>query len=152
MSNYILHSAWKSKMKIKNIFGENFLNEKDIALQPISFIEIEDNKNLFNNIVVKNKKERKENKEKKEYKEKKNKAAHKAKKENPKKNSLKRYDSYNSNIVIVQSMIDSSEVSSNDLIGKEVEKLKKIILRSKTKNKKSASNSKVIKASNSGLY
>ena len=93
MSNYILNSAWKNKMKLKNIFNEKFLNEKDLALQPISFIETENilindklknkNSSSSNNLVIKIKKEnkeRKENNEKKNYKDNKDKKIIKLKK------------------------------------------------------------------------
>ena len=43
MSTITLKSAWKYKIDLINIFDEKFLNEKDIALQPLNFIlEIND--------------------------------------------------------------------------------------------------------------
>ncbi len=155
MSN--LKSAWKYKIELKDIFDEKFLNEKDIALQPISFI-LEKENNLINNtlkhkknmsannnIIVKNKKD--EEKEKKSQKSKKPDLP-------PKKKSLKKYEIYSSNIVIVQSITDGgSQDSSVDQIGKEVEKLKKFIKRSMTKySKKNTSKSKGLKHIKSTKY
>ena len=43
MSMITLKSAWKYKIDLINIFDEKFLNEKDIALQPLNFnLEITD--------------------------------------------------------------------------------------------------------------
>ena len=49
-------------------------------------------------------------------------------------------------------MTENSEISSIDKIGKEIQKLKKIISRCQTKNKKRVSKTKAIKISNSGKY
>lgn len=143
MSNITLNSAWKYKVELINIFDEKFLNEKDIALQPINFILEKDsspknqkkqsivtkNNNINNN--VQNKKPNEEIRKKRESKKK----------------SIKSFKSsglYNSNIVIVQSITDGdSEESSVNQIEKEVEKLQKIIKRSKSKKQKNKSKSRI---------
>ena len=152
MSN--LKSAWKYKIEIKDIFDEKFLLEKDIALQPISFIYENENNNIKkpkkkkkslsnrNSITINNKKE--EDKEEKDLKSQRNSI----------RKSLKKYESFSSNIVIVQSITDGgSQDSSVDQIGKEVEKLKKLMKRSKTKfSKKRRSKSKGLKSARSTKY
>ena len=148
MSN--LKSAWKYKIEIKDIFDEKFLLEKDIALQPISFIYENENNNIKkpkkkkkslsnrNSITINNKKEEKDLKSQR----------------NSIRKSLKKYESFSSNIVIVQSITDGgSQDSSVDQIGKEVEKLKKLMKRSKTKfSKKRRSKSKGLKSARSTKY
>ena len=153
MSSTILNSAWKHKIQIINIFDEKFLNEKDIALQPINLILDKDNspdnspkKQLtnkgfsINNNNIQNKNSNEEIK--------------KQKKRETKKKSIKSYKSsglYNSNIVIIQSLTADSERSSLNQIEKEVEKLNKIINKSKSKKNKNKSKSKM-KAHNSNKY
>ena len=71
MSSITLKSAWKYKIDLINIFDEKFLNEKDIALQPINFIlEINDdiiqenlkkNNSINNKLSIKNQKRKKIN-------------------------------------------------------------------------------------------
>ena len=152
MSN--LKSAWKYKIEIKDIFDEKFLLEKDIELQPISFNYENENNNIKkpkkkkkslsnrNSIKINNKKEEKS----KEEKDKKSQRSIRK--------SLKKYESFSSNIVIVQSITDGgSQDSSVDQIGKEVEKLKKMMKRSKTKfSKKGLSKSKGLKSARSTKY
>ena len=149
MSSTILNSAWKRKIQLINVFDEKFLNEKDIALQPINFILDKDNspkKQLtnkgfsINNNNIQNKNSNEEIK--------------KQKKRETKKKSIKSYKSsglYNSNIVIIQSLTADSERSSLNQIEKEVEKLNKIINKSKSKKNKNKSKSKM-KAHNSNKY
>ena len=119
MSSNSLKTAWKYKTEPKDIFDDKFLNEKDLALQPINFLLdaeiIVDNKNLS----LDNKKER------------------------SKKKSLKESDLYDSNIIIIQELsYDESEPTSINQIEKEVEKINKLILRKSKKNKKNLSKSK----------
>ena len=149
MSSFILKSAWKYKMELVNIFDEKFLNDKDKALEPISFILEKENNLLYgevnnqnnNNSVRKNKKEEKERKSKKK------------KKKDSKRKSLRKYEIYSSNIVLVQTMTeDGSQSSFNDEIDKEIENIKKMNKRSKTKNKKRNSKSKGLKNYNSANY
>ena len=153
MSSTILNSAWKHKIQIINIFDEKFLNEKDIALQPINLILDKDNspdnspkKQLTNKgfSINNNNNIQKKNSNKEIKKQKKREA----------KKSIKSYKSsglYNSNIVIVQSLTADSERSSLNQIEKEVEKLKKIINKSKSKKNKNKSKSKM-KTHNSNKY
>ena len=124
MSSFILKSAWKYKMELVNIFDEKFLNDKDKALEPISFILEKENNLLYgevnnqnnNNSVRKNKKEEKERK------------SIKIKKKDSKRKSLRKYEIYSSNIVLVQTMTeDGSQSSFNDQIGKEIENIKKMV-------------------------
>ena len=152
MSN--LKSAWKYKIEIKDIFDEKFLLEKDIALQPISFIYENENNN-----IKKPKKKKKSLSNRNSIKIN-NKIEEKSKEEKDKKSqrsirkSLKKYESFSSNIVIVQSITDGgSQDSSVDQIGKALEKLKKMMKRSKTKfSKKGLSKSKGLKSARSTKY
>ena len=151
MSSFILNSAWKYKKEIINVFDEKFLNEKDIALQPISFI-LDNNNDIINkennnmtkmpskNLSVKYKKDDKSSKSKS-----------KSKKRDNKRKSLNNSDLYSSNIVIIQSRTDDdSNASSLDPIEKEVEKIKKMMTRSRSKKyRKKKSKPKSIKTSNS---
>ena len=170
MSSFPLKSAWKYKIELINVFNEKFLKEKDIALQPINFILDIDNNNINtnnndnnkdelnskkksnNNISIKN--SQKDEKEKKSGKSPKSIKTKEKKNEPPKKMSLKNSGLYSSNIVIVQSITDGdSQGSSSDPIEKEVEKIKKMMTRSKSKKyKKKSSKSKIHKSSNSAKY
>ena len=124
MSSKSLKSAWKEKIEPNNIFDEKFLNEKDIALQPIEFLfeteeEALSNKSINKNILTLDKK-----KEKKGRK------------------SLKESDLYDSNIVIVQTASDyDSEDNKTKQFEKEIEKINKLIAK-RVKNYKSKSKSK----------
>jgi hypothetical protein len=160
MSTITLKSAWKYKIDLINIFDEKFLNEKDIALQPISLIlEINDNiiqenaktKNNSNNnnILIKKPKEEKD-KSSKAKKSKKSKS-----KETSRKKSIRNSsDLYSSNIVIVNSMTeDGSGCSSINKIEREVAKLKRLMSRGRSKKtNKRSSKSKSIKNSHSAKY
>ena len=134
-----LKCAWKNKINIINAFDEAFLNEKDIALQSISFIfqDIEENgkrksTSSRNNLPLKNKKEEKERTSQK------TKETSKLKKiVSPKRKSLNNSDLYSSNIVIVTD--NGSEDSSYNIIEKEVEKLRKMMTKSKSKKCKKKS-------------
>ena len=126
MSSISLNAALKYKNEPINIFDDNFLNEKDLALQPMNFIIdaenflINDNINNKNLLLNTNIKER------------------------PKKKSLKESDLYDSNIIIVQEQSDDDESipTSYNQIEKEVEKINKIILHKLKKNKRKSSKSK----------
>lgn len=147
-----LKCAWKNKINIINAFDEAFLNEKDIALQSISFIfqDIEENgkrksTSSRNNLSVKNKKEEKERTSQK------TKETSKLKKiVSPKRKSLNNSDLYSSNIVIVTD--NGSEDSSHNIIEKEVEKLRKMMTKSRSKKCKKKSLKKEIKQPNSAKY
>ena len=123
-SKSLLKSAWKEKIEPNNIFDEKFLNEKDLALQPIEFLfEIEkenlSKKNINKKILsLDNKKEKKPRK------------------------SLKESDLYDSNIVIVQTASDyDSEENTINQFEKEIQKINKLISKRIKNYKKRASKS-----------
>lgn len=153
MSSFPLKCSWKYKMKLINIFDEDFLKEKDLALQPIDLnIQLDNsfNKNnltkkdisTIDSIQLKN-----EGKERKTLKLPNN-------LEVPKKKSLKSSDLYSSNIVIIQSMTeDGSVCSSINKIEREIKKINRMISRSRTKKpKKKNSDTKILKTSKSTKY
>ena len=154
MSTITLKSAWKYKIDLINIFDEKFLNEKDIALQPLNFIlEINDEfiqeNAKKNNISIKKTKEEKD-KASKTKKSKKTKS-----KDTSRKKSIRNSSGlYSSNIVIVNSMTeDGSECSSINKIEREVAKLKRLMSRGRSKKtNKRSSKSKSIKNSHSAKY
>ena len=120
-SKSLLNSDWKEKIELNNnIFDEKFLNEKDLALQPIEFFFEPEKEDLSNKTINKkilsldNKKEKKPRK------------------------SLKESDLYDSNIVIVQTASDyDSEENTINQFEKEIEKINKLIIkRIKNYNKK----------------
>ena len=124
-SKSLLKSAWKEKIEPNNIFDEKFLNEKDLALQPIEFLfETEkeglSNKNINKKILsLDNKKEKKKTRK-----------------------SLKESDLYDSNIVIVQTASDyDSEENTINQFEKEIEKINKLISKRIKNYKKRASKS-----------
>ena len=147
-----LKCEWKNKINIINAFDEAFLNEKDIALQSISFIfqDIEENgkrksTSSRNNLSLKNKKEEKERTSQK------TKETSKLKKiVSPKRKSLNNSDLYSSNIVIVTD--NGSADYSYNIIEKEVEKLRKMMTKSRSKKCKKKSLKKEIKQPNSAKY
>ena len=117
MSTITLKSAWKYKIEPTNVFDDNFLKEKDSALQPIDFF-LEDqilisndninNKNIFvNNDEIHN-------------------------------NNKNESDIYDSNIVIIkeQSDDDTELTSFNNQIGKEIQKINTMMLPKIKKKKK----------------
>ena len=126
MSSISLNAALKYKNEPINIFDDNFLNEKDLALQPMNFII--DAENFLINDNINNK----------------NLSLNTNIKERPKKKSLKESDLYDSNIIIVQEQSDDDESipTSYNQIEKEVEKINKIILHKLKKNKRKSSKSK----------
>ncbi len=159
MSSITLKSAWKYKIDLINIFDEKFLNEKDIALQPINFIlEINDDiiqENLKKNNSINNKLSIKKSKEEKDKSSKAKKSKKSKNKETPRRKSIKNSsDLYSSNIVIVNSMTeDGSECSSINKLEREVEKLKRMMSRGRSKkNNKKSSKSKPLKNSHSAKY
>ena len=123
-SKSLLKSAWKEKIEPNNIFDEKFLNEKDLALQPIEFLFEIENENLSKKNINKkilsldNKKEKKQRK------------------------SLKESDLYDSNIVIVQTASDyDSEENTINQFEKEIQKINKLISKRIKNYKKRASKS-----------
>ena len=117
MSTITLKSAWKYKIQPTNIFDNNFLKEKDLALEPIDFF-LEDqilisNDNINNKNIFVNKDE-----------------IHN--------NNKKESDIYDSNIVIIkeQSDDDTELISFNNQIGKEIQKINTLMLPKIKKKKK----------------
>ena len=117
MSTLTLKSAWKYKIEPTNIFDNNFLKEKDLALEPIDFF-LEDqilisNDNINNKNIFVNKDE-----------------IHN--------NNKKESDIYDSNIVIIkeQSDDDTELTSFNNQIGKEIQKINTLMLPKIKKKKK----------------
>ena len=161
MSNYILKSAWKKKIEIINIFDDKFLNEKDIALQPITFnIEISNNNKSDNNLKKSlpsnnNTESRKSIKSKNEEKDKNPKTnTNNINNNSKKKKSIRNSGLYSSNIVIVQSITDGdNDGESSFNIEREVQKIKRMMTKSKSKkNKKKISLPKGLKGSNSAKF
>ena len=122
MSSNILKSAWKEKIDINNCFDDNFLSEKDKALQPLEFLFESQNDIILNDKNLLNK----------------------INEENPRKKSLKESDLYDSNIVIIQTLSENeSELTTFNQIEKQVEEINKIIMNKKLKKlKKQSSKSK----------
>jgi len=116
------------KIEPTNIFDDNFLNEKDSALQPINFLlEAE---NLLNSENDKNRLNSKN--------------LSLQIKEKYKRKSLKESDLYDSNIIIVQELADEdSASSSSNKLQKEIKKLNKMLY-SKKKGRNNNSKSKEI--------
>jgi hypothetical protein len=151
-----LKCAWRNKINIINVFDEKFIEEKDIALQPISFIfeevsninkeeKLKGKNSTSNDLQTKNKKLEKDRNSQK------TKETSKLKKiESPKRKSINNSDLYSSNIVIVTD--NGSRDSSFNMIEKEVEKLNKLMSKSRSKKNKKRSNKKDIKQPNSAKY
>ena len=131
MSYSSLKTAWKFKIEPTNIFDDDFLNEKDFALQPINFLlEAENLLNSENNINKLNN----------------NNLSLQIKDKNKRK-SLKESDLYDSNIIIVQELEDEDTASSSsNQLQKEIKKLTKMLRKNKAKkinsqSKKNSTNS-----------
>ena len=121
-----LKSAWKEKIEPNNIFDQKFLNEKDLALQPIELL-FETEKEILSNKKINNRFFSIDNKIDK----------------NPRKKSLKESDIYDSNIVIVKTASDyDSEDNTIYQFEKEIEKINKIIKKRIKAFKKKSSKSK----------
>ena len=116
MLSNTLKTAWKERIEPNNFFDDNFLNEKDIALQPMEFLFESQKENQLNNT-----KERK-------Y------SLNKINEEKSRKTSLKESDIYDSNIIIIQNASDDeSDLSTLNQFEKQVEKIHKIILKKQLK-------------------
>ena len=128
MSTMSLKTACMFKIEPTNIFDDNFLNEKDSALQPINFLlEAE---NLLNSENDKNRLNSKN--------------LSLQIKEKYKRKSIKESDLYDSNIIIVQELADEdSASSSSNKLQKEIKKLNKMLYRKK-KGRNNNSKSKEI--------
>ena len=153
-SKNVLNSSWRKKIEFINHFDEDFLISKDKALQPILFFleneedDLNINRNKVRHLSLRVKKESYKEKEKESEKEKgtertkKSRKSHKSQKstsntnkKSARKKSIRDSHLYNSNIVIVHDEEDD-DCSSTDPIEKEVEKLNKLMSKSKGKKKK----------------
>ena len=153
-SKNVLNSSWRKKIEPINHFDEDFLISKDKALEPIIFFleneedDLNINRNKVRHLSLRVKKESYKEKEKESEKEKgtertkKSRKSHKSQKstsntnkKSARKKSIRDSQLYNSNIVIVHDEKDD-DCSSTDPIEKEVEKLKKLMSKSKGKKKK----------------
>ena len=126
MSSITLKSAWKFKIEPTNIFDNNFLKEKDLALQPIDFF-LED-QILINNDNINNKNFSNNNEE--------------IDNDN---NNIKESDIYDSNIIIINEQSDDNTefTSFNNQIGKEIQKINSQLLPKIKKKKKNNPKTKI---------
>ena len=131
MSSISLKTVCKFKIEPTNIFDDNFLSEKDFALQPINFwLEAENLLNNENDINRLN-----------------NKNLSLQIKDKYQRKSLKESDLYDSNIIIVQELEDEDTASSSsNQLQKEIKKLTKMLRKNKAKkinsqSKKNSTNS-----------
>lgn len=151
MSSISISSTMKKKTEPKDVFDDEFLTSKDLALQPITFF-YESNSNL-EEIPVKGRhlslKSKKTEKDKKSDRSRKSRKSHKSQKsqksqkstsntnkKSEKRKSVRESQVYSSNIVIIQNDEENDDCSSTDPIEKEVAKLKKLMSKSKEKKKK----------------
>lgn len=147
MSKNTLSINMKNKKGPKNIFDNEFLNSKDIALQPITFF-IDCNCNLENenhnlpsrHLSLKNKKNIDQPKKSVSSKNSRRsqKSTTNSNKKSERKKSLIKSELYNSNIII----INDKDCSPTDHIQKEVEKLKKLMEKHKKKKANKSNNNK----------
>ena len=152
MSSNSISSKMKKKEEPKNVFDEEFLASKDLALQPIDFFN-ESNINLEEppikqrHLSLKSKRLEKDKKSERSRKSQKSQKSQKSTSNTNKKSERRRSVSardsqvYNSNIVIVHNDDENEDCSSTDPIEKEVAKLKKLISKNKEKKKKKNSRS-----------
>ncbi len=162
MSSISISLQIKNKIEPKNIFDDNFLNSKDIALQPIKYFLNENNlidipvKEKYLSLKPKKKVKKDKNSERsrksqtsqQSQKSTSNTKSTNKEKEKSKKKSIKDSQLYSSNIIIVH-YDDEEEESSTDPIEKEIEKLQKLMSKSKEKEKKkNKSSSKITNLTN----
>lgn len=153
--NDVSNSICKVKIEHVNIFDENFLVSKDEALQPINiFFENEDRDDLNDNRIkgnhlslknihenVEEKRTERSKKSKRSKKSQKSlKSTNNTNKKSARKKSIRNSQLYNSNIIIVND--EEEDLSPTDPVEKEVEKLKRLMARSKKKKNKNKASSK----------
>ena len=147
MSNDNINKSVVQKSESINKFVDEFLTSKDRALEPIKFLfENEEEMDLspkVRHLSIKVKKERKTDisKKSKKYKD----STSNTNKKSARRKSLRESQLYSSNIVIVHHDDEDEENSSTDPIEKEVEKLQKLMSKSKGKKKKRTSRSCKVK-------
>ena len=147
MSNDNINKSVVQKSESINKFVDEFLTSKDRALEPIKFLfENEEEMDLspkVRHLSIKVKKERKTDISKKSKKSKD--STSNTNKKSARRKSLRESQLYSSNIVIVHHDEEDEENSSTDPIEKEVEKLQKLMSKSKGKKKKRTSRSCKVK-------
>ncbi len=141
--NDIINKSAIQKSESINQFVDEFLTSKDKALEPIKFLfDNDENIDLgakVRHLSIKAKKEKKSDRSKKSKKS--QKSTSNTNKKSARKKSLRDSQLYSSNIVIVYNDEEEDEDSSTDPIEKEVEKLKKLMSKSRAKKKKRTSKS-----------
>lgn len=154
MSSISISSKMKKKEEPKNVFDDEFLTSKDLALQPITFF-YESNFNLEElpikekHLSLKSKKVEKDKKSESSRKtQKSQKSTSNTNKRSERRKSMRDSQIYSSNIVIIYNDDENDDCSSTDPIEKEVAKLKKLM--SKSKDKKKRKNNKSSRANLTG--
>ena len=143
-NNDIVDKSAIQKLGSINQFVNEFLTSKDKALEPIKFL-FENDEDLdlspkVRHLSIKEKKDRKSDRSSKKSKKSKN-STNNTNKKSARRKSARESQLYSSNIVIVHNDEEENEESSTDPIEKEVEKLQKLMSKSRTKKKKRTSKS-----------
>ena len=143
-NNDIIDKSAIQKLGSINQFVNEFLTSKDKALEPIKFL-FENDEDLdlspkVRHLSIKAKKDRKSDRSSKKSKKSKN-STNNTNKKSARRKSARESQLYSSNIVIVHNDEEEDEESSTDPIEKEVEKLQKLMSKSRTKKKKRTSKS-----------
>ena len=143
-NNDIVDKSAIQKLGSINQFVNEFLTSKDKALEPIKFL-FENDEDLdlspkVRHLSIKAKKDRKSDRSSKKSKKSKN-STNNTNKKSARRKSARESQLYSSNIVIVHNDEEENEESSTDPIEKEVEKLQKLMSKSRTKKKKRTSKS-----------
>ena len=139
----MVNKSMVQKSESINKFVNEFLSSKDKALEPIKFL-FENDEDLdlspkVRHLSIKVKKEKKSDSTKKSKKSKN--STSNTNKKSARRKSVRDSQLYSSNIVIVHNDEEEDEKSSTDPIEKEVEKLQKLMSKSRTKKKKRTSKS-----------
>ena len=134
-NNNKLNKSVIQKSESINKFVDEFLTSKDRALEPIKFLfENEEEMDLspkVRHLSIKVKKDKRTDGSKKSRKSKG--STSNTNKKSVRRKSIRESQLYSSNIVIVHNDEEEEENSSTDPIEKEVEKLKKLMSKSKGK-------------------
>ena len=146
-NNNKLNKSVIQKSESINKFVDEFLNSKDRALEPIKFLfdneEEIDLSPKVRHLSIKVKKDKRTDGSKKSRKSKG--STSNTNKKSARRKSIRESQLYSSNIVIVHNDEEGEENSSTDPIEKEVEKLQKLMSKSKGKKKKRTSRSCKVK-------
>ena len=142
-NNDIINKNAVQKLGSINQFVNEFLTSKDKALEPIKFL-FENDEDLdlspkVRHLSIKVKKDKRTDGSKKSRKSKG--STSNTNKKSARRKSVRDSQLYSSNIVIVHNDEEEDEKSSTDPIEKEVEKLQKLMSKSRTKKKKRTSKS-----------